>query len=184
MRAERVTEAVNYYTNDAAKQIAPEYAEAWHAATAGADRLTQAKGWYDVARLEIEWGMELSGSEGCPDNQGFAGCHTVPEPAQLGSKDEEKRVDSSTTEPDSAYHYRRVGINHLFKAAALLPRRSEVLTAVLCNGAGWLHHHNWDYNKELIQTIYQRYIKDGRSEPWAANFGTTCREPDFAPGGQ
>ena len=184
MRAERVDEAVKYYMSDDAKRVAPEYADAWHAATGGADRWIQAKGWYDVARLEIQWGMELSGSDGCPDDAGIGGCHKVPEPAQLGSTDEAKRVASSATTPDFVFHYRAVGVDHLFKAAADLPRKSEVLTAVLCNGAGWLHHHNWDYNKELIQKIYQRYVKDGRLEPWARNFGATCPEPDFTPAGR
>lgn len=91
---------------------------------------------------------------------------------------------TSATAPDFRFHYRAVGVAHLLEAADHLPRRSVVLSAVLCNGAGWLHHHNWDYNKDLIQTIYQRYVKDGRVEPWAANFGATCPEPDFTPAGK
>jgi hypothetical protein len=184
MRAERVDEAVKYYMDTEAKRVAPEYADAWHAATAGSDSRIQAKGWYDVARLEIQWGMELSGSDGCPDDAGFSGCHEVPEPAQLGSTDEAQRVQSSGILPDSQFHYRTVGVDHLLEGADHLPRKSEVLTAVLCNGAGWLHHHNWNYNKELIQKLYQRYVKDGRLEPWAKNFGTTCHEPDFTPTGE
>lgn len=179
MRAERVDEAVKYYTDDNAKKVAPEYLDAWHAATAGADSWVQAKGWYEVARLEVQWGMELSGDEGCPDAESGV-CYDLPAPAELDSTDEAKRVQSSAIQAADRFPYRDVGVDYLLKAADRLPRKSRVLTAVLCNGAGWLHHHNWDSNEQRIQKIYQRYVKDGRLEPWAKDFGANCPEPEFA----
>ena len=97
----------------------------------------------------------------------------------LTSGDEIKRVAATAVDPDVRFHYRTVAVKHLFVAADLLPRRSELLSSILCNGASWLEQHNRSYNEDLIKTVYIRYVKDGRVEPWAQNFGAKCPEPQF-----
>jgi hypothetical protein len=58
------------------------------------------------------------------------------------------------------------------------------LSAVLCNGVWWLEEHGRSYNEELIQSLYQRYVREGRAAPWAKNFGTNCPDPDFSTHGR
>lgn len=183
MRAKRVDEAAKYYTNKIAIKVAPRYIEAWHEAATEKDDRKRAQAWYKVAELEVLSGMELSGTEGCPDENEFQGDYDCIAPSivdgPLVSDDERHRVKHSRSSPYVRFHYRTVGVEHLFKAADLLPRKSEVLTAVLCNGVHWLHHSGWDYNQKLIQTLYHRYLKDGQPEAWAENFGSKCPEPQF-----
>lgn len=183
MRAQRVDEAVKYYTDKVATEAAPRYAAAWLEATTAPDNWKQAQGWYEVAKLEVQSGMELSGTEGCPDeheDDGGFECNAASiADGSLGSDDERHRNALSVPSPNVRFHYRTVGVDHLFKAADRLPRKSEVLSAVLCNGANWLRRHS--YNEDLIQTVYRRYVKDGRRETWAENFGSKCPEPRFAP---
>jgi tetratricopeptide (TPR) repeat protein len=184
-RADRIDESLSYYQMPEVKDVAALYADARREAPSGATRLAQARGWYEVSRLEMQSGMELLGTEQCPDyaeyGGGFGGpCAQTPDGVdELTSPDETTRVAASAANPDLRFHYRDVAIKHLFLAADRLPRRSSLLTAVLCNGVAWLQQHDRSYNDQLIKSVYQRYLKDGRSEPWTANFGSRCPQPDF-----
>jgi hypothetical protein len=185
VRANRVDEAVAYYVKPEVKAIATEFATKWHQAASANSEAERAAGWYGVSKLEVLSGMELLGSARCPDfsqyDGGFGGpCGSMEEVAgDLTSADEVKRVADSTIDPDVRFHYRTLAVTHLFVAADLLPRRSQILSSVLCNGASWLEQHNRSYNEDLIKTVYSRYVQDGRIEPWAKNFGAKCPDPGF-----
>jgi hypothetical protein len=184
-RADRLEESLSYYEMPEVKPLAGQYVAGRRQALTASDALTRAQAWYQVSRLEIQSGMELLGTERCPDyteyQGGFAGpCGQMAETAgDLTSADELSRVAASAAEPDLSFHYRTIAVRHLFLAADALPRHSEVLSAVLCNGVGWLQRHNRSNNEELIQLVYGRYLKQGRPEPWTVNFGSRCPPPDF-----
>ena len=185
VRVNRVDEAVAYYAKPETKTVAIEFADKWHQASGAHNKLEQAAGWYGVSKIEVLSGLEILGSEGCPDfakySGGFGGpCGDMKEAGgDLTSADEVMRVGNSAIDPDVRFHYRTLAVKHLMAAADLLPRRSEILSSVLCNGVSWLEQHNRSYNEDLINTVYSRYVKDGRAEPWAQNFGAKCPEPKF-----
>ena len=181
-RAGRLVEALPYYKPETLEK-ARVYSAARQQADSGPTSLAQAGGLYQAARLEIQDGMELLGTELCPDFFVYSGSFGDKCQWQLdGNKSrpdaEEKRLTSNMAQPDRRFHYREVGVDHLLMAADRLPRHSDVLSEVLCNGASWLRHHS--DNDDLIDVLYQRYVHDGRREPWAKNFGTDCGEPHFA----
>jgi tetratricopeptide (TPR) repeat protein len=185
-RANRFDEAMQYYRDRAVSLVAAKYVEARHQAVSGSTPLARAQGWYQVAQLEITSGMELLGTERCPDYSEYEGnygsaCDEMAEiTGELTIPDEVDRVKSSAAAPDARFHYRSVAVAHLLQAAELLPKRSKLMSAVLCNGVAWLQRHNRSLNEDLIQAVYRRYRQDGRAEPWTQNFGATCVEPDFA----
>jgi tetratricopeptide (TPR) repeat protein len=185
VRENRVDEAVAYYAKPETKAVATEFAAKWHQASGANSKVEQAAGWYGVSKLEVISGMEILGSERCPDfaeyDGGFGGpCGNMEEAGgDLTSADEVKRVADSAIDPDVRFHYRTLAVKHLLTAADFLPRRSEILSSVLCNGASWLEQHNRSYNEDLIKAVFSRYVKDGRVEPWAQNFGARCPEPKF-----
>jgi hypothetical protein len=185
-RAGRVMEAIPYYDQEPTRAVAVSYAAKRHQAEAAPTPVAQAEGWFRSAQLEISSGMELTGSEQCPDFAEYQGAFGGPPcdplesgPGSLVSEDEVARFQASATDPDVRYHYRTLAVRHLFAAADLLPRKSTILSVVLCNGASWLESRHRSDNEDLIKSVYRRYVKDGRSEPWAANFGANCPEPAF-----
>jgi cellulose synthase operon protein C len=185
MRSNRRDEALAYYTKPETKTLAREYADDWRDAHDGKTRAKRAAGWYGIAKLEVQSGMELLGSERCPDYAEYDGAFGAPcghmeeTSGDLTSQDEVARVTDSAIDPDVRFHYRALALDHIFAAADLLPRRSEILSSVLCNGASWLEDHNRSYNEDLIRSVYLRYVKDGRFETWAGNFGSKCPDPKF-----
>jgi hypothetical protein len=184
-RADRLDDAAKYYRHKAVIDVAPKYIEARRQAIDGSTPLARAQGWYRAAQLEMSSGMELLGTERCPDYSEYEGsyggaCGQMTETAgELTTTDEIQRVKASAAAPDARFHYRSVAVSHLLQAAELLPKRSTIMSAVLCNGVAWLQQHNRSLNEELIKTVYRRYLQDGRVEPWTQNFGATCIEPDF-----
>lgn len=182
-RAGKVAEAIPYYKPETVEK-ARLYSAARQQADNGATASARAEGLYQAARLEINDGMELLGTELCPDFSVYSGafgdvCGSQQDPrgGELFSDDEIQRQGNNSAQPNRRFHYRQVGANHLLMAADRLPRHSAVLSEVLCNGASWLRHH--PDNDDLITTLYHRYVRDGRPEPWAKNFGTGCDEPRF-----
>jgi hypothetical protein len=183
-RSEHFDAAIAYYTNRDVKSKATQYAEYRHQAQDAESKMKKAEGFYNAALIEIELGMELRGTEGCPDIAPYQGgfgwpCASLPVDEVYMTDDERKRYAASAADPNSRFHYRNTGVKHLLLAADNLPRQSHVISAILCNGVAWLQKHNRDYNEDLIKSVYKRYVRDGRSEPWAQNFGSNCPEPDF-----
>jgi len=187
-RAGRYSEALVYYESDSVRQLAEKYSESMQQAQQqGATPGSRAAGWYEVARLEIQSGMELRGTERCPDYteyEGSYGDECAPQlvAGDLMSQDELARLNASAVTPDRRFHYRQIGVEHLMKAADALPRRSPDFDAVLCQGVHWLQTHGRTANEDLIEEVYRRYVRQGRAEPWAGNFGTECPDPKFGPG--
>lgn len=183
-RVDRFDDAIPYYADQNVKSKATQYAEYRHQGKSAEPAIKKAEGFYNAAMLEFELGLELMGTEGCPDLAPYQGafgapCGQYPVDTPYTTDDEKNRFDVSAAAPDKRFHYRSVSVKHLLLAADNLPRRSHVISAVLCNGVAWLQKHNRDDNEYLTKAVYQRYVRDGRSEPWAQNFGSNCPEPDF-----
>jgi hypothetical protein len=183
-REGRPAEALAYYESDSVRTLAKELSEHLQQANQGQTPLSRAAGWYGAARLEIESGMKLRGAEQCPDYTEYDGnyggpCEPEPSPRDMSTDDELVRVAASAIKPDSRFHYRQLGVEHLMKAANELPRHSATFAAVLCQGVHSLQQHGRSANEDLIRQIYRRYVHEGRREPWAENFGAQCPEPVF-----
>jgi len=178
-RAGRYQEAQRYYLLPATREFAASYVEARAVAERGSTPLAQARGWYDVARLEVVHGWELRAASGNPDRYPYDidAISTFAVPSQAA--DELARTQASAVVPDRRYHYRQVGIDSLMQAADRLPPKSPAFAALLCQGASWLFRSNQDSNRDLIDKVYLRYVREGRAEPWAADFGRDCPEPQF-----
>jgi hypothetical protein len=177
-RDDRFVEAVDYYIGPKTRANAARYVDARAAASSEEGDSVRARGWYEVAKLEVRNGMELRGASRDPDwfPGNFAG------PGMLSpavTAEESPRVEASAVLPARRFHYREIGIEHLMKAADLLPQKSEAFSAVLCQGVSWLLNARAGNERDLIDTVYLRYLREGRAEPWAENFGRDCPEPRF-----
>lgn len=184
-RVSRINGSVSYYGMPVTRALAANYAEQVHNTVAAHRKSDRAAAWYAIARLDVISGMELRGSEGCPDFSQESGafgaaCGTMEEVSGDYTTDNEiQRVVDSAINPDRRFHYRAIAVGHLFAAADLLPRHSEALTSVLCNGVSWLQQHGRSDNEDLIRLVYSRYLKDGRSASWTSDFGSSCPAPLF-----
>jgi tetratricopeptide (TPR) repeat protein len=177
-RDDRFAEAVNYYVGSKTKANAARYAEARAVAVSGEGDSVRARGWYEVAKLEVRDGMELRGASTDPD--WFPGDYSGPGmPSPAVTAEESPRVEASAVRPARRFHYREVGIEHLMMSADLLPSESEAFAVVLCQGVSWLLNARAGNERDLIDRVYLRYLREGRAEPWAENFGRNCPEPRF-----
>jgi len=179
-RSNRRSEAVAYYPGyqGVAKAYAKDFELARHAKTA----TERAEAWYALARLDVDDGMALEGSQLAPDGAleggGFDAYHDVP--SDIATADERARFRASQIEPDRRFHYRAVAVSHLLRAVSDLPRHSAVVSAVLCQGANLLRHHGEQPDGDLVKRLYRRYQAVGLHADWDRNFGSNCPEPQFA----
>jgi hypothetical protein len=193
----RFKEAVSYYLDPETRKLAAQYLVAHQKAEHALVDARQAEAWFEVARLEIQSGMELRGTEREPDYSEYGGMYgdfdgysTVSSDspnsearqsrlADMVGPDEARRRQQNVAVPLRRFHYRSVGVDHLMMAADHLPRQSQAFAAVLCQGVAWLHTNNWSANEDLIKRLYGRYVREGAYVPWAANFGNQCPTPAF-----
>jgi hypothetical protein len=179
-REGRFADAVDYYTGPKTRALATRYVDARAVAERGATDAARARGWYEVAELEVRSGMLLRGASTYPD--WFPGnYYSAPDDSDSPTvtADESPRVEASAVLPARRFHYRQVGVEHLMKSADLLPPKSQAFSAVLCQGVSWLLHARAGKDRDLIDKVYLRYVREGRAERWAADFGRDCPEPQF-----
>jgi hypothetical protein len=206
LRAERFDEALAYFEDPALKTKAKTYVDARRATRSG-DRVEQAKAWYAAAHSARVDGLELLGYELDPDYAMYDGQYDLGErsveddaakvdvatmdkaaatflakrtdlvvPKTFAGPDEAKRVAAARAEPLKRFHYRYTAVDFAQKSADLLPPRTQAFAAVLCHATGWLI----DRDPAVADKLYARYIKQGPYLSWAASFGRTCPEPNFA----
>jgi cellulose synthase operon protein C len=191
-RSNRVSEAIAYYKEPEIKTAALQLADDQRRVSSSSGAV-MAAALYDQASLEISHGMELIGTERCPDFAEYGGgfgesCGLTAQddfqtqsgtPLELVTQEEIDRSSTAIPIPNVRFHYRDVAVDHLMSAADALPKHSMALSAMLCHGVGWLEEHGRSYNEDLIQRLYKRYVHEGRPAPWAKNFGAHCPDPDF-----
>ncbi|MGB6450792.1 MAG: hypothetical protein WBE92_08580 [Steroidobacteraceae bacterium] len=181
-------EAVQYYPDPKAQELASEYIAAEKLTPRDRPPVDRADGWFTISKLEIVNGMELRGTELDPDYSIFGGDlapmssgagydNALYHPSDLASADEKARYEASIAGPHVRFHYRAIGVDHLMRAADAAPRGSHLASAILCNGMAWLRKHSED--EPYTERIYREFLKVGRSEPYDRNLGTHCPEPAF-----
>lgn len=178
-RSGRKSAAVAYYPG--VRDVARAYAQNWRIAQHAKTANERARAWYELARLDIDDGMELEGTQLAPDG-GLEGGNFAPHhdtPSDVASADERARFRASRIEPDRRFHYRAVAVSHLLRAASELPKHSAIVSAVLCQGASLLRGHGEAPDGDLVKRLYRRYQADGMHEDWDRNFGKNCPEPQF-----
>ncbi|MEE3622541.1 hypothetical protein UCD39_00840 [Nitrospirillum sp. BR 11752] len=118
---------------------------------------------------------------------------------------ERKRFADSTPQPDQRFHYRFMATDAAEHAADQLPHTSQAYAATLCWAVNYATDQmigTWTDDPNTIQdpywqsvvrgiierdkqakgraaALYDRYIKTGPHQPWAAPFGHACPAPDF-----
>jgi cellulose synthase operon protein C len=206
LRAERFDDALDYFEDPALKAKAKTYVDARRGAQGG-DQVEQAKAWYAAARSARVDGLEILGYELDPDYAMYDGQFDLGEisveedaakvdvatmdkaasnflarrtdlivPKTFAGPDEARRVAAARADPLKRFHYRYSAVDFAQKSADLLPPRTQAFAAVLCHATGWLI----DRDPEVAGKLYGRYIKQGPYLAWAASFGRTCPEPNFA----
>lgn len=165
------------------KEHVSAYAEALATAEGtGADSI-RAKAWYRASMLAREWGMDMMGYEGAPDQHVSDG--TYPDGygqanpgGQYTTDDERNRFATSAPSPDLRFHYRFVAVAHMLQAAALVPPRGQAYAAMLCTAARWMYETPGADSRAI--DIYQQYIRHGALVPFGKYFGgDSCPDPDF-----
>jgi hypothetical protein len=180
-RAGRYVDAVQYYPKEATREIAKQYVDARKAAEGSGKSPERANGFFESARIEVEHGMEIRGTQLGPDYAIYGGNYSggIWGPSDVASDDEKKRTIASEPEINTRFHYRTVATEHVIKAAELAPRHSELASAILCTGASWLRHHGETPDGDLVRTLFKKYQRLGKAAAWDRNFGAQCPEPDF-----
>ena len=197
MRAGEYDEALPYFSEQADRDAAANYAAAMRRAQGGGfwfDRVGRAEAWFAAATIAREFGMEILGTEGPPDFQIWGGSfgrepghyddewRWIPEPPTdvtlegdwIGA-DEPQRLAASKPPYLSRFHYRQVAADQVMQAANFVPARSQAFAAMLCTGTGWL----LDREPEAARVLYRRYVAEGALVPFGAHFGRDCPAPDF-----
>jgi tetratricopeptide (TPR) repeat protein len=190
VRAGRYQEALTYFhAADDPDFADPEisthvsaYAEALQEAETRWRRIARAQAWYQAAVLARKFGMEMMGYEAAPDFfvvSGIfdfgAGQKTLT--GQFITEAEQQRFFTSAAPSEARYHYRYRAIDHINRAADLLPPRSQAFAAVLCQATGWMM--GTPGADKHVHELYRRYVRQGPYVAWAAHFGRRCPEPDF-----
>ncbi|EGY00173.1 tetratricopeptide TPR_2 repeat protein [Nitrospirillum viridazoti Y2] len=118
---------------------------------------------------------------------------------------ERKRFADSAPQPDQRFHYRFIATDAAEHAADQLPHTSQAYAATLCWAVTYAQDQRiatWTDDPATIEdpywqsvvrriierdkqaqgrvaALYQRYLKTGPYQPWAAHFGHACPAPDF-----
>ncbi|TWB18495.1 hypothetical protein FBZ89_110144 [Nitrospirillum amazonense] len=118
---------------------------------------------------------------------------------------ERKRFADSAPQPDQRYHYRFIATDAAEHAADQLPRTSQAYAATLCWAVAYAQDQRiatWTDDPATIEdpywqsvvrriierdnqaqgrvaALYQRYVRTGPHQAWAAHFGRACPAPDF-----
>jgi tetratricopeptide (TPR) repeat protein len=158
------------------------YVQALHEAEKSWRRIERARAWYQAAVLARRFGMEMMGYEAAPDFFAIGGSFdfglgqtTIGGP--FVTDGERQRFLASAAHPEARYHYRYRAVEHINRAADLLPPRSQAFAAVLCRATGWML--GTPGAEKLAQDLYHRYVQQGPYVAWATHFGRRCPEPDF-----
>jgi tetratricopeptide (TPR) repeat protein len=187
IREGRLDEAMAYFPDQ--KEIATAYRDAVEAAkpTWRWRNVSRAEAMFKVATLTRDQGLELTGTEGPPDEAGLDGNFAYgigqasPQgdrktPTNLVSANEAGRFAASAPKPDRRFHYRTIASEQAVAAAELLPHGSQAYAATLC----WAARFAKDADDPPRATrIYKLYVATGPYQPWAKTFGGTCPDPDF-----
>ncbi|PTR33137.1 hypothetical protein C8J98_104353 [Luteibacter sp. OK325] len=183
------------------RATAKAYANAVHDGDTAWTGIGKAEARYAAAKIAREQGMELLGYEQGPDYgdnggmyQGGSGQSAETLKGDLVTAGERQRFNDSAAQPDRRYHYRYLAADRAVSAAELLPPRSQAFAATLCKATNWMLEGPPDYNEasdgdttkplnerqRRVRAYYARYVKKGPYVAWAADFGRSCEEPDFA----
>ena len=187
IREGRLDEAMAYFPDQ--KEIATAYQAAVEAAkpTWRWRNVSRAEAMFKVATLTRDQGLELTGTEGPPDEAALDGNFAYgigqasPQgdrktPTNLVSANEAGRFAASAPKPDRRFHYRTIASEQAVAAAELLPHGSQAYAATLC----WAARFAKDADDPPRATrIYKLYVATGPYQPWAKTFGGTCPDPDF-----
>lgn len=125
-------------------------------------------------------GMELRGTDLDPDaafvDGGYAfGPH---QPSDIAPVAERKRAKDSAVKPAVRFHYRLVAAQDLIAFSRQLPAHSQLVTSVLCAGAGIAKEGPRD-QPAIQRLFFQEYQRRGRllhTPGFDRNFGAECPE--------
>ncbi|WP_044561425.1 hypothetical protein [Azospirillum sp. B4] len=129
-----------------------------------------------------------------------------PAGAAFVTDGERQRFAAAAPQPDQRFHYRSIATDAAERAADLLPHTSQAYAATLCWAVTYANSmaiNSWTEEEAAIASdpvwrsrilaavaqdkqakgrawaLYQRYIKTGPHQAWAAHFGHACPAPDF-----
>lgn len=173
LRAGRDAAAIPLFADANLRIQATRYAEARARARRVRDPADVASAWFSAARILRTHGDGLLGRDSWVD----------PEDAAWVSPGEHERRRKVSEPPpfDRQDAARYFALEHLDRAAALLPARSQAFAAVLCRATAWSIH----FDPPLGRANYARYVREGAWVPWGAVFGrgpsdgSACPLPDF-----
>lgn len=175
LRGGRDAAAIRLFTTPELRALAVRYAQARQHAQSS-HPIVAARGWFAAASIVRTHGSELLGRDTWVDPAQAAA------PPLLPARELERRRQVAEPPPfDAQDGTRYIALDHLERAAALLPPRSQAFAAVLCRATAWSIH----YDPPLGRQWYARYLRDGAYVPWGTQFGrgpsdgSACPLPDF-----
>lgn len=206
VRAGAVVEAQTYVDDPITRAHLHAFATALRTADTHTG-VTAARARFDAARLLRRHGMELMGFELDPDWAVVEGRYDLGDGATLVSSsssasssassagalralvlppgpwapdEERRRVAQSHAEPVVRFHYRARAAALAVRAAESVPPHTQAFGAMLCHAAAWIGPEHPDHN-EIVQALWQRYLREGKPVAFGSSFGVSCAEPLFTP---
>ena len=221
MRSGRYDDALPYFPADATRRFgsygddgklqtqsfrtpARSYAKALHDSEHAWTDIGKAQALYAAAVIAREQGMQILGYEQGPDYTDSEGSYQggsgqTPQSLQQRLRDragERQRYDGSEAQPNDAFTTATSRPTRPYRAADLLPPRSQAFAATLCKATNWMLEGPPDYNDTSGLTVTraqravrsasaasglttQRYVKQGPYVEWAGGFGTGLRRARF-----
>lgn len=186
MRTGRYQQAVNYFEIPENREIAQKYSSLLkQAGDKSKSSNIRAKAYYQAATLLRYSGLEFTGYEMTPDYAIYGAYASYLDdvfPTQnqrherwVGVGEAGRAVKSLLPQDNHFLHYRWRAVGLAEKAADLLPKKSQAVSAVLCNAASWVISRDTKTGRKL----YQRYVKEGAYYAEGAHFGDHCPTPEF-----
>lgn len=142
----------------------------------------RAKAAWSAANLLNDYGMELMGTSGYPDeNPGhysygigqIMGPKHNPNNEPWSVPAEQVRTGASWPIPNRRFHYRYLAVEDILYATSLIPHQSQAYAAMLCRANGWMqqtsnysypdaiyYYPNLDYDQATEQYKYNAQVSD------------------------
>ncbi|WP_157956564.1 hypothetical protein [Dyella sp. C11] len=138
--------------------------------------IEKAAAWYQLALLtRVEHGVILDHDAPLYKDKAAPIFHGV-------SASERDRLRNNYVTPDQDNLRWFVAFDDAYKAAQLLPPRSQAYAAVLCHAAHWMYQAPVVDNRDPVTGLrdaWMLYVKHGAHVSWASHFGHQCPDPDF-----
>lgn len=176
IREKRFKEAENYFTNSKNKNKVNTYASLYHEMYHDFWSTNRAIAAWKAAKLMFKDGMELTGTDGYPDQSPGIFAYGISQPNgpkytlenyKFSTPDEQKRTGVSWPIPNKRFHYRYIAVDYALYAASLIPERSQAYASILCQANGWMQQSSmfesfpFTENK-LVVPNSSRHVSDAK----------------------